>query len=97
MWGGRGYQKSRRKEHNQLICDSEKGGRGSTNPKILRTSYIEAPADGLLAILKLIRRNANVGQTVLGQNASIACIKTGTSENVCGQHLDGVPHVGRQS
>ena len=44
--GGRGSPKSRRKEQNQLICDSDKGG--STNPKILRTAYIEAPDDVLL-------------------------------------------------
>ena len=41
-WGEGGSQKSRRKEPNQLICDSDKG-RGSKNPKILRTSYMEAP------------------------------------------------------
>ena len=37
--------KSRHKEKNQLICDSDKGGRGSKNPKILRTSYMEAPRE----------------------------------------------------
>ena len=39
--GGRGSPKSRRKEQNQLICDSDKGGEGPKNPKILRTLYME--------------------------------------------------------
>ena len=38
--GGRVSPKSRQKEQNQLICDSD---RGSINPKILRTLYMEAP------------------------------------------------------
>ena len=39
--GGEGSPKRRPKEQNQLICDSD-GGRGSKNPEILRTSYMEA-------------------------------------------------------
>ena len=35
----RGSPKSRQKEQNHLICDSDKGGRGSKNP----TAYMEAP------------------------------------------------------
>ena len=42
--GGGGSPKSRRKEQNQLICDSDKGGRGSKNPKMLRTSYMDMEA-----------------------------------------------------
>ena len=41
--GGRGSPKSRQKKHNQLICDSDKGDGVKKNPKILRTSYMEAP------------------------------------------------------
>ena len=41
--GGRVSPKSRGKKQNQLICDSDKGGRGSKSQKILRTSYMEAP------------------------------------------------------
>ena len=40
--GGGGSPKSRWKEQNQLICDIVTRGRGSTNPKMLRTYYIEA-------------------------------------------------------
>ena len=39
--GGGGSPKSRRKEQNQQICDSDRGG--PKNQKILRTSYVEAP------------------------------------------------------
>ena len=35
----------------QLICDSDKGERGSKNPKILRTSYLEAPFKKLIHVL----------------------------------------------
>ena len=42
--GGGVSPKSRQKEENQLICDSDKGGGGQKNPKILRTSYMEAPS-----------------------------------------------------
>ena len=44
--GGRGSPKSKRKEQNQLIyvgVHDKGGGRGSKNPKISRTSYLEAP------------------------------------------------------
>ena len=34
--GGRGSPKSRQKEQNQLICDSDRG-EGVKNPKFLRT------------------------------------------------------------
>ena len=46
LGGGRGSPKSRQKEQKQLICDSDKGERGSKNPKILWTSYMEAPKRG---------------------------------------------------
>ena len=49
--GKRGYPKSRRKEQNQLICNSDKGERVSKNPKILQTSYMEAPRRYVNAIL----------------------------------------------
>ena len=39
---GKGPPKIRWKEQNQLIFDSDKG-EGVKNPKILRTSYMEAP------------------------------------------------------
>ena len=42
MGGGGGSPKSRQKEQNQMICDNDKG-EGVKNPKILRTSYMEAP------------------------------------------------------
>ena len=38
---GEGVPKSRRKEQNQLICDSDKGE--GENPEMLWTSYMEAP------------------------------------------------------
>ena len=41
--GGRVPKKSRRKEQNQLICESDRGGEGVKNPEILRTSFMEAP------------------------------------------------------
>ena len=42
--GQRGSPKSRQKEQNQLICESDKGEKGKVTkiPKILRTSYMEA-------------------------------------------------------
>ena len=40
--GGRGSPRSRQKEQNQLIHDSDRG-EGSKNQKMLRTSYMEAP------------------------------------------------------
>ena len=44
QWMGAGVPpKRRRKKQNQLICESDNGRRGSKNPKILRTSYMEAP------------------------------------------------------
>ena len=43
--GGGGSPKSRQKEQNQLICDTDKRGEGVgvKNPKFLQTSYMEAP------------------------------------------------------
>ena len=38
-----GEPKSRRKEHNQLIWDSDKGEEVKENQKILLTSYMEDP------------------------------------------------------
>ena len=46
-WGW-GLPKKQTREHNQLICDSDMGGRGSKNPKILQTSYMETPVSGYL-------------------------------------------------
>ena len=43
QWVG-GSPKSRRKEQNQLICDSDKGGRGS---KILRSHIWKPPWDSI--------------------------------------------------
>ena len=42
--GGGGSPKRRHMVQNQLICDSDKGGRGSKNPKMLRTSYMDMEA-----------------------------------------------------
>ena len=39
--GGGGSPKSRRKEQNQLNCDSDKEGE-TKNPKVVLTSYMEA-------------------------------------------------------
>ena len=52
--GGGGSPKSRGKEQNELICDSDRG-RGTKNLKFLRISYMEAQLQTSVSVLFLLQ------------------------------------------
>ena len=66
--GGRGVPKSRRREQNELICDSDEGkGGGSKNPKMLWTSCIWKLPKGKLVRVDVSGPAAKCKRVVMGQ------------------------------